>query len=72
MCFTKVQNSKKHSKNSHLIIHYLSSSGVIERSRAEYASEASSQANEWAVWANEQTDERVAQYFSQDSGYSGP
>ena len=35
-------------------------------SAAEGASEASSpeQANEWAVRVNEQTDERVAQYYS--------
>ena len=35
-------------------------------SAAERASEASiaEQANEWAVRANERTDERVAQYFS--------
>ena len=60
-----VENGKK----KHPIIHCPTSEGVSEvserASAAEGASEASSpeQANEWAVRANERTDERVAQYL---------
>ena len=67
------QKRKKHRINSHLIIHFPTSEGVSEVSErvsaAEGASEASSlkQANEWAVKANEQMDERVAQYLRPDS-----
>ena len=53
--------------SQHLITHVTMSSGVRKRmSAAERASEASSveQTQEWAVWANERTDERVVQYFS--------
>ena len=55
-------------------IHFPTSEGVSEVS--EWTSERSGgrerisspeQANEWAVGENEQTDERVAQYFSLDS-----
>ena len=68
------QKSKKHRMNSHPIICCPMSEGVSEVSEvsevssevsaAEGASEASSseQANEWAVQANEGTDELVAQY----------
>ena len=65
-----VQNRKKHRKNSHLIIHFPTSEGVFKwSSAAERASKASSaeQANKWAVRANEQADERVAQYLQLDS-----
>ena len=70
---TMVQNRKKHSKSSHLIIHYPTSSGVNEWA-SELTSERSEQcevisvvqANEWAVRANEQTDKRVAQYLHLD------
>ena len=50
-----------------LQIHLPTSEGVSERvSAAEGTSKASSpeQANERAVWANERTDELVAQYCS--------
>ena len=54
--------------------HFPPSSGASERSSdwmstAERASKArrAEQANEWAVQANEQTDERVAQYLRLDS-----
>ena len=49
-----VENGTKHRQNSHLIIHCPTSKGV---------SEVSEQANEWAVRANERTDEQVVQYF---------
>jgi len=52
---TMVDYRKKHRQNSHLINHYPTSEG---------ASEVSERANEWAVRANERTDERVAQHFS--------
>ena len=64
---TKVQNRKKHSNNSQLIIHIPNSLGVSERASkrvgaAEVASKTSKaeQMNEWAVWANKRTDEQVA------------
>ena len=55
---TMVDNRKEHRQNSHLIIHFPTSEGV---------SEVSERANEWAVRANERTDERVAQYLRLDS-----
>ena len=51
------QNREKLRKNSRLIIHFPTSLGV---------SEVREQANERAVQANEQTDERVAQYLHLD------
>ena len=66
------QHRKKHIINSQTIIHCPTGKGVrkaSERAREwaqrNLASEASSpeQVNEWVVRANEQTDERVAQYL---------
>ena len=54
--------------NSHLIILFPTSKGLSEVSERVSAAERASEAsraewtNEWAVWENEQTDERVAQY----------
>ena len=64
---------RKHRINSHPIFHFPTSEGVSKVSKrvsaAERGSEASSaeQANEWAVRANERTDERMTQYCSLDS-----
>ena len=61
---TMVENRKKHRQNSHPIIHCPMSEGLGERvNTAEGASEASSpeQVYEWAVRANDRTDEQVAQ-----------
>ena len=69
-----VQNWKKPSKDSHLIIHFpqeLGSEWASERvSAVERASHVSSaeQANEWGVQANEQMDEQVAQHLPLNSG----
>ena len=64
---TMVDNTKKHRRNSHLIIHCLTSEGVSRRAR-EWAQRRvrakravrSKRMNEWC----ERTDERLAQYFS--------
>ena len=70
---TMVQNGNK-SKNSHLIIHFPTSLRMSEWaskwvSAVKRTSKVSSaeQANEWAVRANERTDERVTQYLRPES-----